>query len=260
MKIHSLSLPLAAIALFFSSTVGAATATSTAPKLMIDLSKFKLTLPVNSSGGTTGKSVEIKPNVLTGNPGYSSKYFYTDTTGAVVFYAPSNGATTSPGSGGDHTRSELRELYTGAGGTEWTNSVGGTMTATARVDQFPRDKGRVIIGQIHGLDSMMILVYYDGFKKNVEVKYYTSPANTKYQTVVAASNVNLGAKISYRIQWIGSSASVTVNGKIFNVTTGSAWNKVPVYFKAGAYSSSPNVGNAADDATQVAFYNLSIQH
>ncbi len=260
MKIKPLSVSLAALALLISSTAGAATATTTAPKLMIDLSKFKLTLPVNSTGGLTGKSVEIKPSQLIANPGYSSKYFYTDTTGAVVFYAPANGATTSPGSGGDHTRSELRELYTGAGTTEWTNAIGGTMTATLRVDQVANKTGKAIIGQIHGLSSMMILVYYNGAKSTVEAKYYTDPANKTYQTFVAATNVKLGDKISYRIQWIGSMASVTINGKTVNKVTSTAWNKVPVYFKAGSYSSAPNVGNAASEATQVAFYSLNVQH
>ncbi|WP_169560639.1 polysaccharide lyase family 7 protein [Nevskia ramosa] len=260
MKIHSLSLPLAAIALLFSSTVGAATATSTAPKLMIDLSKFKLTLPVNSTGGITGKAVDVKPTELTGTPGYASKYFYTDTTGAVVFYSPANGATTSPGEGSDHTRSELREIYTGAGTTEWTNAVGGTMTASLRVDQVADKSGKAIIGQIHGLSSMMILVYYNVPKKTIEVRYFTSPDNKTSQTFVAASNVNLGAKINYKIQWIGSSVSVMVNGSTFNKVTPAAWNKVPVYFKAGAYSSTSNVGNPDSAATQVCFYSLNIQH
>jgi len=260
MKIQSLSLPLAAIALLFSSTVSAAAATSTAPKLLIDLSKFKLTLPVNNTGGTSGKAADIKPAELNGNPGYASKYFYTDVTGAVVFYSPANGASTSPGQGSDHTRSELREIYTGAGTTEWTNAVGGTMTASLRIDQVADKSGKAIIGQIHGLSSMMILVYYNSPKKTIEVRYFTSPDNKTSQTFVAAKNVNLGAKIDYRIQWIGSTLSVTVNGATGSKTTPSAWNKVPVYFKAGAYSSTSNVGNPDSAATQVSFYSLNIQH
>lgn len=260
MKIQSLSLPLAALALLFSSTVGAATATPMAPKLLIDLSKFKLTLPINSAGGTTGKAIDIKPSELNGNPGYSSKYFYTDTTGAVVFYAPANGATTTPGSGSDHTRSELREIYTGAGSTEWNNSIGGTMSAVVRIDRVADKTGKAIIGQIHGLSSIMVLVYYDIAKKTIEARYFPSPYNKTYQNIVFASNVNLGAEISYSIQWIGSSASVTVNGKTISTSTPAVWNKVPVYFKAGAYSSTSNSGNSADAATQVAFYSLAVQH
>lgn len=262
MKIQSLSLPLAALALIVSATAGAApaTATSTAPKLMIDLSKFKLTLPVNSTGGVTGKAADIRQAELNANPGYSSQYFYTDSSGAVVFYAPANGATTTPGSGSDHTRSELREMYTGAGTTEWTNAIGGTMTASLRIDQVSNSKAKAIIGQIHGLSSMMTLLYYAPASKTVEIRYFTSPDNTASKTVVLASNVKVGDAISYRIQWIGNSASVTVNGKTLNIQTPAVWNKVPVYFKAGAYSSTPNTGNGASDATKVAFYSLAIQH
>ncbi len=260
MIVRFASLSIAALAMFVSVAVSAANRVSTPPKLMIDLSNFKLTLPVNSWGGSVGTADEIDNEDLNGSPGYSSSYFYTDSSGAVVFYAPSNGATTSPGSGGDHTRSELRELYRVSGPTEWTNSIGGTMTASCRVDKVAKKSGKAIIGQIHGLDSIFVLVYYDTGKKTVEAKFYNKPGSDTATAFVLASNVKLGDRIDYQIQWIGSSASVTVNGKTVNRVPGAVWNKVPVYFKAGAYSSASNRGNSFSDATQVGFYSLQLQH
>ncbi|MDP3293761.1 MAG: polysaccharide lyase family 7 protein [Nevskia sp.] len=246
--------------MLFSASTGAASRTSTPPKTFINLSNFKLTLPVNSRGGSTGKADEVDNGTLNGSPGYSSSYFYSDTAGTVVFYAPSNGATTSPGSGGDHTRSELRELYRPSGPTEWTNNIGGTMNASCQVNKVAKKSAKAIIGQIHGLDSIFVLVYYDIGKKTVEAKFYTKPGSDAATAFVVASNVKLGDRIDYQIQWIGSTASVTVNGRTINRVPGAAWNKVPVYFKAGAYSSSPNKSNAAGDATEVAFYSLQLQH
>lgn len=258
LRFASLSIP--ALALFFSTISSAANRVSTPPNMMIDLSNFKLTLPVNSRGKATGKAAEVGNDELNGTPGYSSSYFYSDSTGAVVFYSPSNGATTSPGSSGDHTRSELRELYRVDGPTEWTNKIGGTLNASCRVNKVAKKSGKAIIGQIHGLDSIFVLMYYDANKKTVEAKFYATPDNQTVTGFVMATNVKLGDRINYQIQWIGSTASVTVNGKTVNRTPSSSWNKVPVYFKAGAYSSADNSGNSSSDATEVAFQNLQIQH
>jgi len=234
--------------------------TSTSPSALIDLSKFNLTLPVNKNGGASGKAETVNNGDLNGPSGYSSKYFYSDSTGAVVFYAPSNGADSSPDSGADHSRSELREFYRVSGPTEWTNSIGGTLSATCNVYRVAKKAGKAIIGQIHGLDSMMMLLYYEQSSKSVVAKFYSKPGNDSSTLYVVAKNVELGGRIDYRIQWIGSTASVTVNGNTINRTTSSSWNKVKVYFKAGAYSSAPISGNASNDVTEVGFYSLQVQH
>ncbi|WP_293392812.1 polysaccharide lyase family 7 protein [Nevskia sp.] len=243
-------------------TVATAGSTSDLPRPaeVLDFSHWKLTLPVNSSGNTSGAAAEIMPAVLVGPPGYTSEYLYTDDTGAVVFYAPTNGASTTPGEGSDNARSELRELYkVPSGPTEWTNSIGGTLTALCRVDKTPAARKQVIIGQIHGLSSILVLLVYDEGLRTVEARYYNSPGGSTSK-VTLASNVKIGDRIDYRIQWIGSTLSVTVNGKTDNRQTASSWNGVKVYFKAGAYSGTGNSGNPAGDASQVAFFNLDIQH
>ncbi|WP_295681519.1 polysaccharide lyase family 7 protein [uncultured Nevskia sp.] len=260
MTLRVASYPVAMLAVLFSLSAAAASRTSTPPNVLIDLSNFKLTLPVDSKGKASGKAATIENQRLNGSPGYTSSYFYSDTDGAMVFYSPSNGADTSPDSGSDHTRSELRELYRVSGPTEWTNAIGGTMTASCHVDKVAKKSGKAIIGQIHGLDSMMMLLYYNAAKKTVEAKFHAKPGSSSVTIYVVASDVKLGDRIDYQIQWIGSTASVTVNRNTINRVTSSSWNKVPVYFKAGAYSSAPTTGNASGDATKVAFSSLQLQH
>ena len=244
----------------FTVTTVAPPAGTLYPADVIDLSNWKLTLPVNSNGSTSGSAAEILPKELIGPPGYTSKYMYTDAGGAVVFYAPTNGATTTPGEGSDNTRSELRELYKmPSGPTEWTNSIGGTLTALCKVDKTPAARKQVIIGQIHGVSSILVLLVYDESLRSVEARYYNTPGGSTSK-VTLASNVKIGDRIDYRIQWIGSTLSVTVNGKTDNRQTASSWNGVKVYFKAGAYSGTASGGNPAGDASQVSFFNLDIRH
>lgn len=180
--------------------------------------------------------------------------------GTLDFVSPTNGATTSPGSGSDHTRSELRELYTANGATEWTNRIGGTLTATCRVRKTSVDSDEAVIGQIHSLSGVLLIVAYNERKREVEAKVYASPSSTRATSYPMRSNVALGDRIAYSMQWIGSTLSVTINGATRNWTMASSWNGVPVYFKLGAYSAAPHKGNPAGDATHVAFERFYIQH
>ncbi|MDP3293665.1 MAG: polysaccharide lyase family 7 protein [Nevskia sp.] len=245
----------------FTVTTAGSTSGRPSPAEVLNFTNWRLTLPINSAGGTSGLAGDISPMQLIGPPGYSSKFLYTDASGAVVFNAPSNGATTTPGEGSDNTRTELRELYKLSGPTEWTNGVGGTLTASCRVDRTPIDRKSVIIGQIHARGPILLLLTYDEAQRAVRAKFYNSPNGSAATTVQVASNIGIGDRIDYRIQWIGSNISVTVNGRTVNRQTASSWNRVGVYFKAGAYNGgSVNKGNSAGDASQVAFFTLGLQH
>ena len=63
---------------------------SVAPSGNVDLSNWKLILPVDSSGTTSDTAAEISN--LSGYQ--NSRYFYTGSNGAMVFEAPVDGATT----------------------------------------------------------------------------------------------------------------------------------------------------------------------
>ena len=89
-----------------------------------DLENWKITLPVDSKGRTSGTAKEVK-NLI----GYEdSRFFYDAKDGAMVFKAGVDGATTS---GSKYARTELREME-GSDRADWKLSEGGTLTATLR--------------------------------------------------------------------------------------------------------------------------------
>src|SRR5436190_11924733 len=99
-----ISFLLGALALVLASTSRGATAT---PGANFDLSHWKMTLPIDYFGGTTGEAMEIKQPILNT---YASEFFYTGTDGAMVFWCPVVGAATANATA---TRTELRELING---------------------------------------------------------------------------------------------------------------------------------------------------
>jgi len=241
---------------------GSSLRTGVPPADNFDLSGYTLTIPVNESGGTTGVAAIIPSASLV--DGYTSTFFYTGSDGAMVFYAPSNGASTEMNGTGtaDHSRSELREVFDGGDGGDWTNDVGGTMTATCRVDRSSVNSDEATVGQIHSDDrnqTPFVLLEYSATSNAIRVTIYPSPDAGTAVITNLVQNFD-GGTISYSLGWHGSTASIVVNGKSFDMPTGPSWNGVPVYFKAGAYSAAPSHGNPAGDATEVSFYALGITH
>lgn len=212
---------------------------SLTPSGNFDLSSWKITLPVDSSGGITGTAMEVLKL-----SGYTqSSYFYTGSTGAMTFRAPVDGATTS---GSNYARSELREMN-GSSGAAWNLSTGGSMTATLSVDQIPTrfdgTMGKVVVGQIHGSNDELVRLYWDAGKMyfandlsgtdNTEHKFYFADAAGNQP------DVSLGEKFSYVISAHGSALDVDVyaDGNIYHSHTAinSIWQGDSLYFKAGAY-------------------------
>lgn len=234
---------------------------------------WKLTLPIDQYGGTGGTNniqypaIEIKTPDLTA--GYVSPYFYADTatyggaTNHVVFMTPSNGASTSPGSGSDHTRSELRELYTGPGAdssSDWNSTIGGTLTANCVVQAISADSDEATIGQIHNQSYVFMLLLYRPAQKDIAVDIYSTYGSSTHSRQSFLAGVNLGDPIAYTIAYKGNTISVTVNGTTKAYTIDSSWANTPMYFKLGAYHAAPNIGNPAGDRTQVAFSSFSVTH
>ncbi|HEY0307757.1 MAG TPA: polysaccharide lyase family 7 protein [Acidobacteriaceae bacterium] len=240
-----------------------------------DLSKWKLTLPIDQYGGTGGtngtqyEAYTIYPAQLTA--GFTDAYFYADTSGNVIFTAPSNGASTSPGSGSDHTRSELRELYTGTGAdsnNDWSSTIGGTLTATCRVLSVSVNSDEATIGQIHGQNYVFMLIIYRPGNKDIAVDIYTSNTSTSaHSRTSLLTGVNLGDTVTYSIRYAGSTITTTVKDVTTNSATqtllsspDSTWTGTGVYFKLGAYHAVPNKGNPAGDQTQVSFSAFATTH
>jgi Alginate lyase/RTX calcium-binding nonapeptide repeat (4 copies) len=234
---------------------------STAPSGNFNLSNWKITLPVDQNGTLSGTAVEVQN--LSGYQ--NSKYFYTGSDGAMVFYAPVDGATTS---GSSYARSELREMNA----TEkaaWNLSTGGFMGATLEVDAAPnRDGvgGKLVVGQIHGQDDELVRLYWEnGTVYFVNDQAGSGNAETKFtlkDSTGATPDVSLNERFSYTINAKGSTLEVDVyaDGKVYESTTkiNSVWQSDTFYFKAGAYLGANETNGSG--AGQASFYALDVNH
>lgn len=231
-----------------------------------DFSKWKLDLPVDRNGGTGGAGgIEIAAQTITSAQllrSFADPYFYADKQGRLIFTAPANGAVTSPGSGSDHTRSELREVFSGPGADvngNWTGS--GRLTGTCQVRAVAASSGTTIISQLRGQAHDLALLVYRAATHDVAVDIYsTNTTGSTHTLTPLATNVNLGDTITYTLALNGSLLSATVNGASRSVTVDSSWVGAPLYFKLGAYSAAPNTGNAAADVTMVAYSAFAVTH
>src|SRR5688572_18098564 len=107
-----------------------------------DLSHWHLTLPDDDAS-------TISPSSLSGGYTHSS-WFYTGADGAMVFWCPVTGGTTS---GSTYPRSELRERIdpssTSVNWPPWGTHI---LNAQCKITQLPSN-GRTVIAQIHSYIS-----------------------------------------------------------------------------------------------------------
>lgn len=242
-----------------ATTLSAWIAPATQPAF--DLSNFKLTLPVDRYGGITGAAVTLNPDQLVA--GYADAWFHGDDQGRIVFTAPANGAVTTPGTGTDHTRSELREFFRGTGSNAdgyWVGS--GVLRAQGAVQAVASSATRAFIAQVRSADCILALLAYRPGTRDVAIDVYQSPvAGSVHASTVLATNVAPGDAIAYEISMNNGALQVALNGAAArSFPVDAAWGTTPVAFKLGAYHNAPNTGNAAGDATVVTYARWSITH
>ena len=227
------------------------------PGSNFDLSHWYLGLPVDSLGGTNGSSASIPALQLVA--GYSNaSYFYTGADGAMVFWAPVTGATTS---GSSYPRSELREqIKPPSNGSNWFGFGTHILDAQCRVIEVPATK-KVIIGQIHGYtgDARPLLkLQYNNWTIEALVKTNSSfDGDWKF----TYANVGLSNNINYQIKVVDGLLSTTVNGttKSTNIfLNDSDWDTNTLYFKAGSYCQDND--GPTNEGARVAFYSVSVSH
>lgn len=193
------------------------------PSQVLDLTNWKETLPIGSSG----KPQEIKqPSLGT----YSTHpYFRTSADcGSVIFRAPVNGVTTS---GSGYPRSELREMADrGKRLAGWSTTEG---THTLFIDQaitaIPQAKSHIVVGQVHDAEDDVIVVRLEYPKLFIDINGDDGPVlDAKYA---------LGKRFTVKF--------VAQNGQIAIYYNGSALPAYVLkkkgsgyYFKAGAYTQS----------------------
>ncbi|WGV98542.1 polysaccharide lyase family 7 protein [Vibrio sp. YMD68] len=167
----------------FAAVAFGANAAPTTPAEVLDLSCWKVTLPVSLTGGD--RPTEFSETEIANGAMHPDYFYLNEAKDGVVFRSPIQGIKTSENT--KYVRSELREMMRcgddshstkGIGGNNWVFShnvseqslknaagVDGTLEATLSVDHVTTtgeswQKGRVIIGQIHAPNDEPVKIYY----------------------------------------------------------------------------------------------------
>lgn len=223
----------------------------------IDLSHWKLTLPIRASENGGGNPLEISPSKLTA--GYThSDYFHFDPDGTMVFWCPVSGATTE---NTDYARTELRELLDPSDDNVcWAAPGTHVLKARCRVSEVPSSQ-KVIIGQIHGYSGKANpLIKLQFFKGRIEALVKEKAKKGK-DLKLTFSDVGLDKDFDYEIRLQDGLLSVSVNGATQTVNVfekDPEWAGQSLYFKAGAYVQD-NEGPASEGA-RVSFSKLTVSH
>ena len=216
------------------------------PSQVLDLSHWKITLPLAEAGAKT--AVEIKqPQLATL---VEPSFFFVDPTlQAVVFRAPCGGVTTK---GSKFPRSELREISAAdpEKSADWSTSDSQlhTMTVVEAVTRLPEHKPHVCCAQIHDADDDLIEVRVERTKLFVQ--------RAKADDAMLDPNYQLGTFFELKIEAGGGHIRVWHDGVLKM-----DWEKdrSGCYFKAGCYTQSNlSKGDSADAYGEVAIRKLSV--
>lgn len=217
------------------------------PAMLLDLSHWKLTLPVDTD--RHGRPDEIQPSEL-----YSfvdvHHFFVNEEAKGVVFRAYCGGATTK---GSKYPRCELREITTnanvrGAWGTD--DGITHTMTMIVAITKTPPIKSHVVCAQIHDAGDDVVMVRLEENKLFIE--------RNSHAPVALDTNYILSTPFLLKIQAADGQIRVWHDGGLkMN------WKVLAkgCYFKAGCYTqSNPDKGDAPDSFGEVVIYRLKVSH
>ncbi len=215
----------------------------TFPAELLDLSAWKLTLPLDTP--RAGKPDEVTQPELANFVDPSCFCLSVDKD-AVLFRAAC-GSPTTKGSG--YPRSELRQMEAnGIDEVAWTTD--GERLHVIQVEQaitaLPQKKPHVVCAQIHDADSDLIMIRLEKKKLFVE--------REKEPDVVLESNYELGQRFKLRIA--GGAGKVRV---WYNEQLKLDWpvSRDGCYFKVGCYTqSNVSKGDAPEAYGEVAVYDL----
>ena len=215
------------------------------PSQVLDLTSWKLTLPIGSPGAPT----EILQPAL--GAFVDVNYFYVNTAGSgVVFTAPCGGVTTS---GSSYPRSELREMSNNGSTTaSWSSASGtSTMEITEAITHTPVAKPQVIAGQVHDARTKVVDCRLNGSELFIENASGGVDA-------VLTTGYQLGTV--FTIKFVAASGGIAVYYNGNYIYTHSV-SESGLYFKAGAYTqSNPSHGDSPTAYGQVVIYSLHISH
>jgi len=218
-----------------------------APAERLDLSAWKLTLPI--ADGSSERPKEIKQPELSSFI-HADYFFANSKANTVIFRAPCGGTTTK---GSSYPRCELREMTDeGKSRASWATDDGmaHTMTMQVAIHRTPEIKKHVVCAQIHDRDDDLMMIRLEGNHLFIERK--------PHEDVTLDRNYVLGTMFDLKIQAHDSVVKVWHDG-----VQKMAWKvaREGCYFKAGCYTQS-NVkkGDAADSFGEVAIHRLKLDH
>ncbi len=227
-------------------------ATTDVPGDVLDLTNWKLQLPLGSEGSVT----EIKqPQLAT----YQlSPWFRLDSAGdGVRFRAPTNAPTTS---GSNYPRCELREMVGGgASKAAWSNTSGThRMFIDQAITAVPRGKRHIVAGQIHDADEDIIVIRLQYPTLFIDIGGDNGP--------VLDADYALGQRFTVELVAEDGKVAIYYNG---STTPAYVLDKdiSDSYFKAGAYTQSNCTTEAdrgetcgTDNYGEVTIYDLRVDH
>ncbi|MFO0954443.1 MAG: polysaccharide lyase family 7 protein [Isosphaeraceae bacterium] len=227
----------------------APTAAAEVPGALLDLTHWKLTLPVGRAGSDVASEVR-QPELAT----FADRHaFFVDPAGrGVVFRAPCGGVTTR---GSKYPRSELREIY---GHTRkeseavWStdDGISHVLNVSLAITHLPDRKKEVSCVQIHDAKDDLLMVRLEGRKLLVE--------RGRERDVVLDANYAPGDFFDLKVAAESGRIKVWYNGE-----KKLDWEKpgTGCYFKAGCYTQSNlSRGDRADAYGEVIIRRLDLTH
>lgn len=228
----------------------AAAAAATLPSQILNLTNWKITLPIDNNGD--GKADEVKQPDLNG---YSiSPYFRVTSTGTgVIFRARADGATTS---GSGYPRSELREMKNnGTATANWSSGSGThTLEVEMSIKNLPAVKPHMIVSQIHDNTSDLLAFKITGSKLFID--------NDDVNRATLTSSYSLGTRFTIKFVASGNKTKCYYNG-VLKYTLNKSYSG---YFKTGAYvlssckGSKKVPGESCDAFGEVVIYRINLLH
>ncbi|MFE2757408.1 polysaccharide lyase family 7 protein [Actinosynnema sp. NPDC059335] len=194
------------------------------PSDVLDLTNWKITLPVDNPDQSGRQPLEVKQPRL---DGYALDPWFVPTPdcAGVRFRSPVNGVTTQNSS---YPRSELREMTDGGSASAAWSSTSGThtMVIDQAINHLPEDKPDVVAGQIHDSDDDVAVFRLEG------TRLYVTKGDTTHHKLVTDDYV-LGTRFQAKFVVSGGQVKAYYNG-VLQTTISRSFSGA--YFKAGVYT------------------------
>lgn len=217
------------------------------PAALLDLSHWRLTLPVDTDRAGTPDEVGQQDLRSFVDPRY---FFVNEDATGVVFRAHCGGHTTR---GSSFPRCELREM-TEPGTKRAAWDTGGdvlhTMAMKAAITAVPAVKPHVVCAQIHDPEDDLLMIRLEGSKLFIE--------RNSVGDVMLDRQYDLGTPFDLKIQAGAGEVKVWYDGELkMNWPV----SRAGCYFKAGCYTqSNPGKGDTETSFGEVVIYRLQVDH